>query len=76
MDFIEDYIISNSFIPYEMKIELLKSDYMLPYSFMGALLHLCSAEDSIEEEEEFPVNEEAYREVKALYDRLTSFDVI
>ena len=76
MDFIEDYLINNSFIPHEMKVELLNSDYMVPYSFIGALLHLCSADDSIEEEEEFPLDEEAFKEVKDLYNRLTSFDVV
>jgi hypothetical protein len=39
MDFIEDYIINNGFIPDELKLKLLYADLMAPYSFIGALFH-------------------------------------
>lgn len=40
MDFIEDHIINNSSISEELKLRLLYSEDMAPYSFMGALYHL------------------------------------
>ena len=46
MDFIEDHIINNGFIPEEMKLTLLNSEEMIPYSFIGAFLHFSSRNDT------------------------------
>mmetsp|Transcript_2115 Transcript_2115/g.1998 ORF Transcript_2115/g.1998 Transcript_2115/m.1998 type:complete len:84 (+) Transcript_2115:809-1060(+) len=45
MDFIEDHIINNGFIGDELKMGLLNSDEMVPYSFVGAFLHYSDGED-------------------------------
>lgn len=44
MDFIEDNIVNNTFIPTELKLYLLNSDQMIPYSFVGAFLAICNFE--------------------------------
>jgi hypothetical protein len=50
MDFIEDNIISNGFIPDNLKLNLLNSDEMLPYAFVGAFLHISSNYETEDEE--------------------------
>ncbi len=43
MDFIEDYIVNNGFIPDELKLKLLYAEELAPYSFIGALFHFANA---------------------------------
>lgn len=40
MDFIEDHIIHNGFINEDLKLNLLNSDPLIAYSFVGATLHI------------------------------------
>ena len=42
MDFIEDHIIRSTVISQDLKLSLLSSQPMSPYSFLGALYHLTS----------------------------------
>ena len=39
MDLLEDLVINNSFVPDDIKYLLLESDELLPYAFVGAILH-------------------------------------
>jgi len=63
MDSIEDLVINNSLIPDELKIELLNSDEMLCFGFVGAILYC----------EEEPVDIQV---IFDLYDRLHTNDVL
>ena len=51
MDFIEDNIINNGFIPEQIKLNLLNSDEMVRFSFVGAFLHISSNYETDEDEE-------------------------
>lgn len=75
MDFIEDNIISNPIISHALKLTLLDSTYMLPYAFIGAILHLCS-NDSFTDDEVLNMKESEYIEVEKLYNKMTSFDLL
>lgn len=52
MDFIEDHIVHNGFISDELKLNLLNSDYMVAYSFVGAFLHIHNMIDTEVDEED------------------------
>lgn len=43
MDFIEDHIIHNGFIDEELKLNLLDSDPLVAYSFVGAFFHISNS---------------------------------
>ena len=45
MDFIEDHIINNGFVGDDLKMNLLNSEEMLPYTFVGAFLHYTEQEE-------------------------------
>jgi hypothetical protein len=46
MDFIEDHIIHNGFIEDDLKLQLLNSDQLIAYAFVGAFLHISSSTDT------------------------------
>lgn len=46
MDFIEDHIVKNSQIDHNLKLSLLYSQEMAPFSFLGALYHLAIAQQN------------------------------
>lgn len=51
MDFIEDHIIHNGFIDDELKMNLLNSDPLIAYSFVGAFIHISNHSETECEEE-------------------------
>ena len=84
MDFIEDHIINNSLIPEDLKLRLLYSSDMAPYSFLGALYHLAfasasdiapSEDNQFDKEEEEAEEDIEVEELLDIYHKLTQSDV-
>jgi hypothetical protein len=77
MDLIEDYIINNVYLREDIKLNLLESDEMIAYSFVGAFFHFNAPPESYSEDIEEEDNDEDINidEVLTLYHRLTQADL-
>eukprot|EP00347_Sterkiella_histriomuscorum_P003442 403364280 len=56
MDFIDDHIVRNGFIAEELKLRLIYSNEMAPYSFVGALIHYTLLAQEQLDDEQLRVN--------------------
>lgn len=64
MDFIEDHIIHNGFIDDDLKMNLLNSDPLVTYAFIGAFLHISGSSDTECDEEQSEIQDIAIDEVE------------
>ncbi len=74
MEFVEDHIVNNLTIDQQVKLKLLLSEEMAPYSFLGTLYPLSMVITEVSEEEQ-EVDGDLIDEVMKIYDMLTRDDI-
>ena len=74
MEFVEDHIVNNHTIDQDVKLKLLLSEEMAPYSFLGTLYPLSMIITEVSEEEQ-AVDGDLIDEVMKIYDMLTRDDI-
>jgi hypothetical protein len=84
MEFIEDHIIKNAAIDHNLKLQLLYSPEMAPFSFLGALYHLSMNTNNTQADENDDRHTDSKRqtlsetveEVLSMFEMLTKDDVL